>query len=229
MRSIDSGASPVSEFQLMLRRCLLAAFATLIVGGASARDAPVDYVIDDASDRGLMIVSMTIPLAESLGGRSPRQSYLYAKKGSIFGKELSLVERVLLEKDPSNDFDGVFGQLKVIELPAGDYEFFNWSLNNMFKPREAERLPFTIVAGRATYVGNLDLKVRVGRNAFGMKIVVDPRIFVVDQRERDLAVFRARYTAVPADRIDIGLLPIGPWRMESADLEIPPPLVTPSQ
>ncbi|MDT3736783.1 MAG: hypothetical protein ROZ00_11195 [Denitratisoma sp.] len=69
------------------------------------------------------------------------------------------------------------GRVAVLRLPAGNYELYDWKLvvpnqygGNEFRPNQALAYRFTIEAGRAIYLGNLDLHI-TERDAY--KIVVE--------------------------------------------------------
>lgn len=58
------------------------------------------------------------------------------------------------------------GRLAALRLPAGQYELYDWKLvvpnqygGNEFSPWRAMAYRFSVEAGRATYLGNLDLRI----------------------------------------------------------------------
>lgn len=86
------------------------------------------------------------------------------------------------------------GRLAALRLPAGDYELYDWKLvvpnqygGDEFGPRRSMAYRFRIEAGRATYLGNVDLRV-TDQDTY--------RITFEDKAKRDLALIAKRLPAL---------------------------------
>lgn len=106
----------------------------------------------------------------------------------------------LIVKDPSSrepldviDGGKSVGRVAVLRLPAGDYELYDWKLvilnrygGDELGPKRAAAYRFRVEAGRATYLGNLDLRV-TDQDTY--------RISVEDKTRRDLALLSKKKAA----------------------------------
>jgi hypothetical protein len=87
-------------------------------------------------------------------------------------------------------------QVFAVPLPPGDYEFFTYlgyapgsGDTNHARPKVDFSIPFTIAAGRTTYVGEYIVDSRPQMRSTG-RMVAEARFVVSDRLERDLAVAR---------------------------------------
>jgi hypothetical protein len=95
-------------------------------------------------------------------------------------------------------------QVFAVPLPPGDYEFFTYlgyapggGDTNYGRPRVDFSIPFTIAAGRTTYVGEYIVESRPQMRSTG-RLVAEARIVVADRLDRDLAVAKDAGRAVGA-------------------------------
>jgi hypothetical protein len=93
-------------------------------------------------------------------------------------------------------------QVFAVPLPPGDYEFFTYlgyapgsGDTNYARPRVDFSIPFTIAAGRTTYVGEYVVDSRPQMRSTG-RLVAEARFVVADKLERDLAAARDAGRAV---------------------------------
>lgn len=91
------------------------------------------------------------------------------------------------------------GRVAALRLPAGDYELYDWKLvvpnqygGNEFGPKRAFGYRFTIEAGRATYLGNVDLRM-TEQDTYG--------ITVENKAERDLALLEKKLPSMRAEDV----------------------------
>ena len=70
------------------------------------------------------------------------------------------------------------GRLVFIELEDGDYEFFDWGAPLGMEPAAYFRIPFSIRAGRVTYLGRIHL----GRGAAAQTYIVTTSDHYADDR-----------------------------------------------
>lgn len=91
------------------------------------------------------------------------------------------------------------GRVAALRLPAGDYEVYDWKLvvpnqygGDGFSPKRAMGYRFRIEAGRATYLGNVDLRM-TERDTY--------KITVENKATRDLALLAKKLPSIRAEDI----------------------------
>ena len=114
------------------------------------------------------------------------------------------------------------GVVKSYTLPAGAYAFTNFSLvlgsvggYSSWSAEEDFSIPFTVVAGRAAYLGEIRLIPLRAKNVFGIKIPAGGTFEIVDNAGQDVALFRQQFP-----RIDPSLIDIRPLRSGNAPAEL---------
>jgi hypothetical protein len=178
-----------------------------------------DMKVDDA-EYGLVIVSATLPRSDARIGNPNKFNYYYnTPKGSSFlgDKSITLMRESLSGKTES-DFQDAFGLLFVLKLKAGDYEMRGWDYMDLdprhttYSPtRPAAKMPFRASAGRATYLGSLEVEMdNIGEDVFGKRIArAWPTL--ADRSKRDLSVLFKKCPAIDIMQVDVELLTQGPW------------------
>jgi hypothetical protein len=101
--------------------------------------------------------------------------------------------------DPLVRYSG-YGRLAVVELPPGEYEFrrafIHVSAEESYASNRAVGYRFTILPGRATYLGNVHVDIeRVSASR------MLPAYTLTDQRSRDLPVLYRKYAAFKPDSV----------------------------
>ena len=96
--------------------------------------------------------------------------------------------------------NGGAGRVAVVELAPGEYELRRWVINIGNSAAYSSRRPlayrFNIVAGKATYVGNLHVDVqRSAAESLPLATTLE------DRRERDLPIVRRKYSGVRAEHM----------------------------
>ena len=170
------------------------------------------------SNDGLVIISATLPPYEHHVGFPLLIRYTYKAKGGGWLKNKSLdisrAQHVFHKTD--SDFDGVFGELNVLRLPAGDYEFSGWEdrplgMNGTEHPAGIHPLTFTVAGGRAVYLGGFDPSViEEGRNLLHQK-VDSTWVLVHDDQSRDLPVFFNKCPGFDRNLLDVKVMDTAPW------------------
>jgi hypothetical protein len=99
--------------------------------------------------------------------------------------------------DTPNDLASVGGDGVVLtkELPAGQYvvSFYEMKVVTMdFFPHDTFSIPFTIRAGRATYIGSYQPICVTQKGLFGGEVAAGGRLVISDQSARDIPIGRAK-------------------------------------
>lgn len=166
--------------------CLLA------LTGCATRNLPLDRALDPAGPNGVVMGSITytgaFPAAYSVFYRPIGRAAAPAKFSS--GEAVMQVARAAPNEFVDHELKG---NLFVAELPPGEYEVFNWQVatgRTHASAVDAFSLRFTVAPGRVTYLGNFAFaQLRNISVEVGVAEVVHR-----DAIERDLSVFRSRYT-----------------------------------
>jgi len=207
--------------------CATMALLALVSMDAHAARKPdqgqADFNLDAATDTGLLVVSMTMPrfshghlanLRWSLHFRQVHKGGKRASRKSITLEREHFITGRTIRTDFGRD---IFGVVFAVDLPAGEYVLTRWhldgnttSLNIISK--NARELPFDIRSGRATYVGNLDMKIGVGKNMLNMDVLADAGMVFSDQHERDILILLKKFPLVTIDQVDVHVTVDPSWQ-----------------
>ncbi len=129
-------------------------------------------------------------------------SLLYQKIGDDAKKfvgDLSGIPSMSRNRKPEDPFDyevpdGV-GYLQATVVPAGDYEvwFRNIVCGTVTYYAHDFRVPFTVAAGKANYLGEVRYLHRFDKSPLGSARFAGAMILVGDEFERDMPLFAERY------------------------------------
>ena len=149
--------------------------ALLLLSSCASFNAPLDYRLDSKSNRGLVVFSFTTKgILDNF--------FLQYQKDDLKEKgDITL----WTNKNPL-DWSSTFkGRLIVLDLSEGNYEIFRLIAPLDVASHENFSIPFEVIPGKVTYLGNVHVKVpnRVNYN-----------YTVKDESERDLALLFSRYT-----------------------------------
>lgn len=198
-------------FALRLSALLLVSLSTAWAAPFLKQRPDVTCDLTDAASSGLVLVSASAPVVES--ATDPTNIWFHFNRvgRSSFSDEKILIAREQFIKDVPNDFDGPFGRLYALQLPAGDYEFKTWTFTQarpgertvVHSPRKSvARLPFKVAAGRVIYLGSFSPS-KISDYELSMTIV--------DQNQRDTQVFTRKCPNIDASKIDLQPLKTGLW------------------
>ncbi|MGB0372795.1 MAG: hypothetical protein ACPGN3_15780, partial [Opitutales bacterium] len=102
--------------------------------------------------------------------------------------------------DSDYKLDDGQGAVYAIAVPAGRYEFYNFSFfqnsgafQNTFSSREDFSYPFEIEAGECIYIGEIAAIHEFGKNLLGMTIPAGGYHAFFDERARDIPLIRKKY------------------------------------
>jgi hypothetical protein len=187
----------------MWKRLAVCVFALVVAACADINQVGPSAGLEPGGSNGLVIVSATY------SGRVQmvEMSYWYAPKGAAL-KGIALDKRIWftvgrLKADPDRiaiDADNTFGEVAVLSLPEGEYEFFSFAgatLGVVHRPKQPFSMPFTVTRGRVTYIGNLNV-------AFSQ--VGTFRVEIRDTRDRDVPPVLAKYRRLKQEQLDYRLM-----------------------
>jgi hypothetical protein len=194
---------------------LVAALIVLLLG-CRASNVASDFVLDERRGTGVAVVSFT-------------QSGLPGRFGMAV--ELRALDRSYEASIPVVDFfgtpdwpcpfpeaatdDAPCGRLAVLELRAGDYEFYSWQGKARRVPWRTETVGpvkefskrFSIVAGKAVYLGGFHFAITYDLSEFPHRGARFPyRLKVTDMRLRDFALLARKNPTIPMESIVANVL-----------------------
>jgi hypothetical protein len=157
------------------------AAACLCACSCAINNAPADYSFEARPGTGLVVFSFTYTLTNA--------TLYYHEVGKLASDSFGGGDSGQGWRSTPWDWLDPPGRLIVAELAPGKYEFTNWS-TNFGKELVSDdfSIPFEVSAGKATYIGNVFLDLHTATRVYDVR--------VLDQAQRDLALFRPRYPGV---------------------------------
>ena len=153
-------------------------------------------------DKGLLLTSLTYH------GSYSGYSVLYRKIGSTDFDTLTIGTGTALIPPGMLDWDikhrGLRGNIFAIDLPAGDYEVFSWRVSSGYgntHPVNDFSIPFRIIPGKTTYIGNFKFDRKGG--AGGTVLFVD--VQQIDESSRDTEIFQKKQTHPATYELEMGI------------------------
>jgi hypothetical protein len=183
---------------------LLAMILPLAACVPAVRQIDSGYALGEDAEVGLVLASLTYQgsLAQyairfrPLGDTSMQQLQI--------GASQSLVPPGMMDWDI--EVPGTRGQLFAFELPAGRYELFEWFASvgpSSMRPSEEFSIPFDVLPGEITYIGNFNYRA-TGR--FGAS-VTSLNVMHVDEFYRDTAIAADKFPRLDLERVAIRVPP----------------------
>lgn len=123
----------------------------------------------------------------------------YAQGAAATRMKLIVKDQASIEPLDVIESGRAIGRLAALRLPPGDYDLYDWKVvipnqygGDEFSPQRAMAYRFKIEAGRATYVGNMNLRM-TEQDTYS--------ISVEDKANRDLALLAKKLPTVRAEDI----------------------------
>src|SRR6185312_13378187 len=187
-------------------------FASLTLAGCSVQSVKKDFSFSDASNEGIVILSVSHDLS---GGRGTRAIFYMDGIPVHGGKMLFSLDDAFPGIPRGSDFADSYGHIIVMSLPAGKHFMDSWQVTigsaaYLYPRRKPVPLEFEVRKGEIVYLGNLHANLYTGKNLFGMSVVGDGYPEVRDERERDLPMIEEKYPQFKG-KVAVHLLPLGPW------------------
>jgi hypothetical protein len=198
------------------RSGVIAAFFAALLLGCAATSVKDDFSFDENKNDGIVVVSVSHDRKDGTHAAVARFHMDWGAVDKDTWMVQSREELLLLGSGmfKESEFDGVFGRLFAINMPAGKHELNGWQVSSqgaLIEPRvQPTALAFDVKAGEVKYIGNLHIHMDTGRNIFGMAVTGGGIPEIRDERERDLAAFKKRFPKLDKS-ITVGLLPLGFW------------------
>ena len=199
-------------------------FALVVVGfllsGCATKSVGTEFAFTPESETGLIIGSASSSQEDSWYSASVRFFYAKANDENPLGASTSgfiqaLPRNPLLGTTGPSEFQGTDGSLFAIALPPGDYVFSTWDIDNgsqaIIYPVDPKPLTFKVRKGEATYIGNLHMFLRTGKNLLGITIIADGRPIIADKSDRDIPLLLERYPNIMRADIRIEIIDDRPW------------------
>jgi hypothetical protein len=149
------------------------------------------------------VVTGSITYAGSLSG----YSVFYRALSGVKAGRLQTGEAVLLiPYIPKGDVSllGTRGELFAVELVAGEYEFYSWSVGSgpaNVRPTSPFSVRFIVTPGKVVYIGNFHFR---QTSSMGLT-VTGAQLDYFDRAERDLPLLKKKYPTLEAAGIEVGL------------------------
>lgn len=162
----------------------LTLLVALFLAGCANFNVPSDYSLAHKNDKGLIVMSLAHSLSSVIVDYRPVENGKQGDGAFMTGNM----------QDPM-DWDHPKGRLVVAELPAGKYELYQWRSEgiNVTYTSKIFSIPFTVVGGKATYIGNLFVNIDESTSIYKLE--------VADKSERDLPLLIRKYPNIKGSDI----------------------------
>jgi hypothetical protein len=192
----------------------------LIVSGCATKSVDQNFAFTPGTETGLIVGSASSSDENSAYDATVSFRYSPARMNDALdfknsGHIEALSPSLWFGRGGPSDFKDVAGKLFAIALKPGNYSFTSWEINNgsnaIIYPIDPKPLAFTVRKGKATYIGNMHMYLRTGRNFFGITIIADGRPSITDKSERDIPLLLKRFPKIAREDIEIHVLDDRPW------------------
>ena len=198
----------------MIIRLLLITALMAILSACSSTEVMKPTTKVGASN-GVIVASVT------KSGLSSDAWFYYKKKGTNDELRMDAVGLTLYKStgDFPNDKNKV-GRLLAFEAPAGNYDLTRWEIYiyttgpGYIRPRKIEPLPFSVKAGRVTYLGNLHIDTLSGKNIFGISIPAAGKATITNQKNRDFVILKKKYPNLGQMPINVSIPNVKNWGLK---------------
>lgn len=217
-----------------MKRLIIIIVFSIVLVGCGAINMPNDFILQRDSSNGVVVVSLTY------SGVCVRGVDFKFHKGSIYDPfrgnvYLSKEKQDLLDwgkwcegqsswsgKWPEGVTQSEVGRVFAFLLPAGEYKFYKTLLEEVWSKRIS--MPFTVLPGRITYLGNIHIQAQENETSFADKAKLLIARFSVsgksrytskfgirDMRERDLELLKKKHPNLEIDDVEVrSLIMMGP-------------------
>lgn len=178
--------------------------ALFTLAGCAAKNVDQSINPSQLIDTGLVFASLSTSNEYRHG---PIATFRLKQGGIIKSREEHIPGATLKPSELQDDY----GRLVVLELPAGENSLTYWMVTHgvtQYSPVEdVPQIGFTVEPGKALYLGNLHINVRMGKNFINQPVIGDLLPEIRDRGQRDLEMFKRRYPNVD----DADIIPSQPF------------------
>ncbi len=142
---------------------------------------------------------------------------------TLHNKDSNVVKHIIptYQTEPSNEV--------VMRLPAGDYEITGWQVihpapggSTFFMNRHEIKIPFTVKAGRTTYLGQTKTLTLWGKNILGIPVPAASYVVITDNFSADASKITKKYPSISRKSIQRSNVPDTFLKEIKRVSEIPP-------
>lgn len=182
----------------------------LFFGGCGTLNVSRNYMLNEKSNAGILVVSMT--------QSEDQYHYLWyhyrsldnSITGRIPGTHTELSNDWRIDKDkPKNNY---IGRIGIIELPAGEYELYKWTgwinhglIRYIITPIKLFSYKFKVIPGKALYIGNIDMRLNKENHILSI-VIKNTCLRIIDSRNRDLELIFKRYNNIKSENVIIDII-----------------------
>jgi hypothetical protein len=188
--------------------CLVAAASAGCVSRAVVLDRNITAV--QASEKAIVIVSASHDIRAGHGTIAT-----YFMDGGTSNKLRVSSATTPIDPPIKNQYLDKVGHVYVLEVTPGHHEFTSWIMHVRDRdggsPAALAPLGFDVAKGEVLYLGNLDMRLRMGETWIGHhEVATAAWAEVLDQSAIDVAIAEAANPAI-AGKARVALLRLGPW------------------
>ena len=210
-----------------MKKTLIGLITLFLLTGCAARNLSDSYELEKGSTNGVLVGSVSHSQRIDNGHMEGVVFYNGPEEGKITSFEVLIPGT---ETYVTSVFTDSIGRIFVMELPEGEYTFYNWKVphgmqysgnvggyyfstgKSYFLPSPSLKpLKFSVKKGEITYIGNIHFQVGEGENEFGLSPNGYAQPIVKDKYDRDIGLFKERYINLSNSEIHKSLLPLGNW------------------
>jgi hypothetical protein len=198
-------------------RLFVGAMATTLLAGCVSTAPVMDRTATAAQvqDKAIVIISVSHDSRAGAGGET-----LFFMDTGADAVRLPSAHGSITDPDITNDFKDEIGHVYVLQVKPGHHALTHWSMTvgarQAWSPPDMAPLGFDVAPGEVLYVGNVHMRLGMGKTKYFHTTIPTAAAAVVrDRTARDIRIAEATNPAI-AGRARVALLPLGPWGREIA-------------
>jgi len=196
----------------ILDNILIFFFIILLVGCTAGKDIEVkkDYILNTNNPNGLVLVHLSVDKILYLNWFN----YLIRGINNEYKNAITAYNAYSSASNLSKYYEkNEKGRLALIELPGGDYEFYNWMAGasgwgstSTMESTDTFSKKFTVTPGKIVYIGHLHTNVyETGEgNMYQKKLRYE--VITRDSREQDMQLMKNEWKNIKAEDIAIRIM-----------------------
>lgn len=187
--------------------------AMLVLAGCATPNVDQNVAPSQLANTGLVFASVSTSVEYRFG---PIALFNFKKGGIAKSREEHIPGATLKPSELQEDY----GRLVVLEMPAGANSLQRWHVahgTTHYTPRQDfPEINFMVEPGKALYLGNLHVHVRMGRNFVNQPVIGDLVPEIRDFSDRDVAMLKSRYPNIGDNEIILEQPFLGLWSPTTA-------------